>query len=153
MTSSQRKNIEDELHTILSELGNDIVGKVHKGPLYIETENEANDLLRVGRSRELRAWEFYRSSVEDRKAPDAPINMIRRVHSFTLIGYLGYNPKKKSDLAFQDMVDEVMEHLSNKHRTTSSMRMSPPICELDMGEVGGVRVHQAIITLTVEEEF
>lgn len=106
-------------------------------------------------SQELSAWRMTRTAVSNEQCPDSD-NVVIRQHSIEIQGLHGLRDGESSELEFQDLVDAVLNDLCNGDRTLGGAAKThalPQVQRITPVIFYGILAHEAILTLTVEENI
>ena len=162
---SRRKEIEDRLLTVLNGAG---AGLVLRGQHRLDDPEDFYRALAENQNKNsgergefiIKGWQLYRISREDVRggtagAPGVATNHVGINHIYKLDGIYGFDPKTRSEEAFNEMVDTMMNVLADSVRVATDdgydLRIIAGRASLDLETVGDIEAHVAEITFTVQE--
>lgn len=174
MAESRYREIGDAISSEVSAVAG--AGRVHAYQRWSADLGKYLDLFRWeagGGVGQIRGWALTRERAREEAASlgagapggFVPAGLHRRVHTFLLFGIMGAHDASGSELAFQDVVEEICDRFrrhealrlldaSGAPRVRSLERLQPPQVDvIEMRTFGGVLCHYAEIRIQAIERI
>lgn len=131
------------------------IGRVHNYVRYAVSDKGFIELFRtkaVSGSSHIRGWQIRRQSVEE-EALSLGGGTVQRMHTYRIYGYLQINDDKKSELYFNELIEDVAAAFRSD-RTLGGVAQYHGYLQVDVieeREFGDVVCHYVETTLDVTE--